>query len=215
MLPGDTFNVSMTAFARLATPIYPVMDNLYLDSFFFFVPNRLVWQNWKVFMGEQNNPSDGTSYVVPKVQSPASGWPIGSIGDYFGLPTVGMVNAGQSVSTNVLPLRAYNLIWNQWFRDENLQNSASSLFGDGPDSAVQYNLLRRGKRHDYFTSALPWPQKGGTSVTIPLGSSAPVRTSSGLTITGAQPPLVWRDASAGGVPPASALGVDSLGTSVS
>ena len=89
VLPGDSFNVKMTAFARLATPIFPVMDNLYLDSFFFFVPNRLVWSNWKKFMGEQNSPGDSISYVIPKLTSPVGGFAVGSIYDQFGLPTVG------------------------------------------------------------------------------------------------------------------------------
>ena len=166
----------MTAFARLATPIFPVMDNLYLDSFFFFVPNRLIWNNWQRFMGEQDNPTDSISYLVPQQVSPAGGYAVGSLQDYMGLPTVGQVTAGQTVSHCAFWPRAYNLIWNDWFRDENLQNSAVVDMGDGPDaSPVTNNVLkRRGKRHDYFTGCLPWPQKGGTSVTLPLGTSAPV-----------------------------------------
>jgi len=176
VLPGDTFNVNVTMFGRLATPIFPVMDNLHLDSFFFFVPNRLVWTNWVKFMGEQDNPADSISYTIPQQVSPTGGYAIGSLQDYLGLPTVGQVGAGNTVSHSALPTRAYNLIYNQWFRDENLQNSRVVDKGDGPDAnaATNYAILRRGKRHDYFTGSLPWPQKGGTAVTLPLGTTAPI-----------------------------------------
>lgn len=174
MLPGDTFRLNMTAFARLATPLYPIMDNMHLDSFFFFVPNRLIWSNWQKFMGQQANPSDSISYVVPQQVSPAGGYAIGSLQDYMGLPTVGQVTGSNTVSHCAFWPRAYNLIYNEWFRDENLQNSVTVDTGDGPDTVTNYTLLRRGKRKDYFTSALPWPQKG-TAVTLPLGSSAPIK----------------------------------------
>lgn len=175
VLPGDTFKLKMTAFARLSTPLYPLMDNMVLDSFFFFVPNRLIWDNWQKFMGQQANPGDSISYVVPQQVSPANGYAIGSLQDYMGLPTVGQVATGNTVSHCAFWPRAYNLIWNEWFRDENLQNSVVVDKGDGPDSASNYVLLRRGKRKDYFTSALPWPQKGA-SVSLPVGGTAPVKS---------------------------------------
>lgn len=177
VLPGDSFKLTATLFARLATPIVPFMDNLYLETFFFFVPNRLVWDNWQKFNGEQKNPSDPTDFLIPTV----SGTNVQNqtLWDYFGLPT----NVNKALKVNALPFRAYNLIFNEWFRDENLQESLKVPTGDGPDNLSDYNLVRRGKRHDYFTSCLPWPQKG-PGVEISIGGSATVTFSGGIVGSG-------------------------------
>jgi hypothetical protein len=174
--PGDSWHLKHTLFARVATPIYPIMDNLYMDTFYYFVPLRLLWQNFKKMMGEQANPSDSISYITPQQVSDVGGYAVGSLQDYMGLPTVGQVTAGNTKSHSAFWTRAYNFIWNNCFRDENMQNSVTFDTGDGPDASpsANYKLMRRGKRFDYFTSALPWPQKGATGVSVPLAGSAPV-----------------------------------------
>ena len=192
VLPGDTTRMSVNYFARLATPIKPIMDNIYLDWFFFFVPNRLVWEHWQNFCFEQEDPDDSTDYVIPTVTATGNtnNTYVGSLWDYFGLP----VNTSGNISgISALPFRCVYLIWNEWFRDENLQKSVKIQKGDTnevlnserasdqpswvftSDTSIfpGFACPPRGKRHDYFTSALPWTQKG-PGVEIPLVGNAPV-----------------------------------------
>lgn len=190
VLPGDTVRMSVNYFARLATPVKPIMDNIYLDWFFFFVPNRLVWEHWQNFCFEQEDPDDSTDYVIPTVSATGNSENayIGSLWDYFGLP----VNTSGNISgISALPFRGVYLIWNEWFRDENFQKSVkiqkgdtnevlnsaraaeqpSWVFTSGTNIVPGLACPPRGKRHDYFTSALPWTQKG-PGVSIGLAGTA-------------------------------------------
>ena len=184
VLPGDSFSINPTIFARLATPLVPVMDNLHLDTFFFFVPNRLLWEHWEDFIGGGAAIPDAwdgsaTDYEIPTVSSALGGFGEGDLADFFGLPTAGQTTPVTGVTTvNALPFRAYNLIFNEWFRDQNIFDPFPCPTDDGPDDITDYTLLRRGKRHDYFTSCLPQPQRGD-SVFLPLGTSAPINNTGG------------------------------------
>lgn len=169
-LPGDTFKAKFTAFARLTTPVVPFMDNLYMDFQFFAVPNRILWKHWVNMMGQRDSPDASIDYLVPVINSGDDGVAVGSVYDYMGIPP-GVPN----LQFNALFARCYNAIWNEWYRDENLQDRVHQNTGDGPDLLNEYSLMKRGKRKDYFTSCLPWPQKGD-GVSIPLGDSAPVVT---------------------------------------
>lgn len=206
-LPGDTFNLSCTTFARLSTPLHPIMDNMFADVFFFAIPYRLVWTHFVNFFGEQTNPGDSTSFLVP--QFTAHKPTVGSLSDYMGIPVDGVSPVlAAGIQYNSLHHRAYNKVFNDWFRDQNLQNSVTVDMGDGPDSIANYTLLSRGKRHDYFTSSLPWPQKG-PAVSIPLGTQAVVRTAATPLLSGVANGTTWLQGT--GVAPASNLAVTVAG----
>lgn len=180
-LPGDTITMDIGAAIRMSTPIYPVMDNAYIDIYFFAVPNRLVWQHWKEFCGENNTThwEQETEYAIPQITAPSGGWAKGTIADYMGIPT-----KIEGISISALPFRAYALVWNEWFRDENLKDPCminldeTTQEGSNGDTYITDAQLggmpcKVAKAHDYFTSALPEPQKG-PPVLLPLGENAPV-----------------------------------------
>lgn len=202
VIPGDTYNVSVQHFARIGSPfIHPLMDNLYLETFYFFVPYRLLWDNWEKFMGARTDPSDSIDYTIPKVSS-NTGKNLATSGtheelcNYLGLPYNTNVDMTEF---SALPFRAYNLIYNEWFRDQNLQDSLPVSTGDGPDAGSSaYNLKKRGKRHDYFTSSLPWPQKGD-AVDLPLAGQAPIQyVEGGADLTIQNPSGTWVDMTSSG-----------------
>ncbi len=183
VLPGDTYEVKASMLAKMLSPMVSApMDNIFLETQWFFVPSRLVWNNFTRMMGERKNPGDSIDFVVPTIEAPADGFAVGSLADYFGIPT-----GVPGLAVSALPFRAYAKIWDDWYRAEQIQNCIINTYedlGDGNPNTINWNTLRRRcKRHDYFTSGLPYPQLGA-GVELPLGDFAPVHgsgTALGLT----------------------------------
>lgn len=176
VLPGDTVSLRATFLARLATLQFPIMDNLHFDTFWFYAPARILWDNWKRFNGERATPTQSIDLEIPILSGDPVIFDDFSLGDYFGLPVgINMPNGDDITGPgiNVLPFRMYNRVYNDWFRDQNTQGLAYQDVSDGPDSQNNYVVLNRGKRHDYFSSCLLQPQKGD-AVALPLGTRAPV-----------------------------------------
>lgn len=171
ILPGDHMQYNITAYLRMATPLFPIFDTQRVDTHFFFVPNRLVWGSWVKMMGEQDTPGASIAFTIPRVACTNTN-AVGSLYDHMGIPVLGQMGAGGQL-VNALPFRAYNLIYNQWFRDENLAVPAAFTTADTDDTNSWYNLLTRAKSHDYFTTASTSPQKF-TAPTVPLSGTAPV-----------------------------------------
>lgn len=199
ILPGDTVQLDMASLIRMATPIYPIMDNLYADIYFFFVPHRLIWEHWANFWGENEDPwTQQTEYEIPQITSPAGGgWKEGTIAEYMGVPL-----RVEGLSVNALPFRAYAKIFNDWFRDENLMSNCHIYMDEttrAGSNSSQWNRVtqtelggkpcKASKMHDYFTSALPQPQKG-QPVQIPLGQAVPITT--GDWVNGKTDPMRWK-----------------------
>lgn len=173
VLPGDTLSWKSRLFARMSTPIFPIMDNIYMQSYFFFCPSRILWENFRKFMGERANPTSSISFTVPQIDSAAGGFVADSLYDYFGVPIDTTLMAGNTLTVNNFAGRGYNLIWNNFFKDQRLDDDLIVELDDGKDTLANYEVRKVRKAHDYFTSAAPTIQKGD-AVSIGLTGNAPV-----------------------------------------